>query len=480
MNAPTDIDWAGRHVLIVGDVMLDRYVYGDVERISPEAPIPVLRRTRETRVAGGAANVARNVVALGGRATLVGVVGRDPNGEVLSVLCEQAGIATALVRCDRMTTEKVRFVAGGQQLLRADGEEASALVGAQDALVGAARAAIAEADVVVLSDYAKGVLTADVLSRVIATARERDVPVVVDPKQKDFSLYRGATVVTPNRSEIRAAVGTDPADDDAAVRAGSLALSAAEARAVLVTRGADGMTLVERAGSHHLRSRAREVFDVSGAGDTVVACLALALAAGQPVASAAGLANAAAGVAVSKLGTATVGLDELREALSIAADAAVPACLESAVRAREVWRQRGLRVGFTNGCFDLLHPGHVHLLRAARAECDRLVVGLNSDASVTALKGPGRPVRDAHSRAAVLAALRSVDLVVTFDEPTPRRLVETLVPDVLVKGSDYAKHQVVGSDVVEAAGGEVVLVDLLEGHSTTRTVDAMTRLFEAS
>lgn len=468
-----NLDWDGRRVVVVGDVMLDRFVYGDVERVSPEAPIPVLRRTRETTLAGGAANVARNVVALGGKATIVGVIGKDGNGDIVERICREAGIASALVRTSRRTTEKTRFFAAGQQLLRADDEVASPITEAVDAVIEAAGRAMVTADIVVLSDYAKGVLSPAVLEEIIAVARARDIKVVVDPKQRDFAVYRGATVITPNRAELRQATGIDPADDAAAVAAGMAARTATDAAAVLVTRGADGMTLVEGEAAHHLRSQAREVFDVSGAGDTVVACLALAMANGVPLRQAAQMANAAASVVVGKLGTATVSRDELRVALLGTSDASVPTSLEGAVRVRRAWAAKGERVGFTNGCFDLLHPGHVHLLKRARETCDRLIVGLNSDASVTSLKGLGRPVRDAASRAAVLAALRSVDLVVVFEEQTPLRLIEALLPDVLIKGSDYRKHEVVGADVVEAAGGEVVLIDLLAGHSTTATVASL-------
>ena len=481
MTDLADLDWSGRHVLVVGDLMLDRFVYGEVNRISPEAPIPVLLRSRQTVVAGGAANVARNVVALGGRATLVGAVGRDLLAQELRRLCEEGGIATHFATSSRQTTEKTRFVAGGQHILRADAEDTAPLLDVEEAVCAGALEALDECDVLVLSDYAKGVLTPKVLARLIAAGRALHVPVVVDPKLADLSAYAGATVLTPNRRELAAATGREPHDDASAAAAGATARDLTGAEAILVTRGADGMTLVEASGASHLPSVAREVFDVSGAGDTVVACLALALAAGAPLRRSAEVANVAAGLVVSKLGTATVTREELAHALDGAMEGGVlAASWDAAVRVREAWRARALKVGFTNGCFDLLHPGHVHILRQAREACDRLIVGLNGDASVRALKGPERPVRDVRSRAEVLAALRMVDLVVAFEERTPRALIETLAPDVLVKGADYARDQVVGADVVEANGGRVVLVDLLEGHSTTATVEALRGLQRAS
>jgi D-beta-D-heptose 7-phosphate kinase/D-beta-D-heptose 1-phosphate adenosyltransferase len=421
-----------------------------------------------------AGNVACNIVALGGEAALVGLVGEDAAASELKGILDVAGIAHDLVASPRRTTVKVRFVARGQQLLRSDEEDPVSAEDCADSLTEVAERWIESCDAVVLSDYAKGVLTKSVIRRVIAATRAVGKPVVVDPKYRDLDRYAGATLVTPNRGEAAAATGVDPENDDTAVQAGLIARERSQAQAVLVTRGADGMTLVEGRVASHFRSTARQVFDVSGAGDTVVATLSLALSRGCSLEIATRLANAAAGIAVSKAGTATVSRAELIDDV-LTADAQMdgPTSLERAKRAVELWRSAGLRIGFTNGCFDLVHPGHIHLLQQAKSECDRLIVGINSDASVRQLKGPKRPIQDERSRAAVLANLRQVDLVVVFGEETPMTLIEAFKPDILLKGADYTREGVVGGDFVESYGGRVVLADLLKGHSTTATVRAM-------
>ncbi|MGE4219203.1 MAG: D-glycero-beta-D-manno-heptose-7-phosphate kinase [Alphaproteobacteria bacterium] len=467
-------------VLCVGDAMLDRFVEGRVDRISPEAPIPVFAVTSETSMPGGAGNVVRNLAALGAQATLVGTAGDDVAGTELDrLLAAETGASACLIKTKgRGTTIKTRFVAAGQQLLRADHETTAPLAaGDRQALVEAALAALDTAGVLVLSDYGKGVLSDDVIATLIDAARRRSVPVIVDPKGADYRRYRGASLVTPNRQELTLATGM-PARDDAAVLAAAGRLIAdCGIEAVLATRSEQGMTLVtadaEATSARHFPARARAVFDVSGAGDTVVAALAAGLAAGASLSLAAQLANTAAGIVVGKVGTAVAYPQEVLAAL---ADGG-PSMAESKFATRSAaadriaaWRRQGLRVSFTNGCFDLLHPGHVSLLHQARATADRLVVGLNSDASVRRLKGPQRPVQDEAARATVLASLAAVDLVVLFDEDTPLALIEGLRPDVLVKGADYTVEQVVGADSVMSWGGRVVLADLLPGHSTTATV----------
>ena len=470
---------AGLRILVLGDVMLDRYVYGAVTRMSPEAPIPVLAIEREMAMPGGAGNVALNIAALGGAAILVGLVGDDAAGaELRDLLARQRTAITTdlVVDAARPTTCKTRFVADRQQLLRADAEQAApAGAAVTDALLAAFRRHLAEADAVILSDYAKGVLSAELLKAAIAAARAADVPIVADPKSADFRRYNGVTVLTPNKGEAVAATGqVIAADIDAAVAAATALRTAFEVKAILITRGAAGMTLAERgAAVLHLPASAREVFDVSGAGDTVVATLALALAAKQTLADAARLANAAAGIAVGKIGTAGVRPDELRHALQAGRAHGIEAKIAGLDAAHEQvarWRARGERVAFTNGCFDLIHPGHVSLLAQARGAADRLVVGLNTDASVRRLKGPERPVQNELARATVMASLAAVDLVVLFDEDTPLDLIRLLRPDVLVKGADYRVDQVVGADVVQAYGGRVLLADLTPGQSTTGTI----------
>jgi len=466
----------GRRVLVVGDVMLDRYVVGEVRRISPEAPIPVLRRTGGSAVPGGAANVARNAAALGAHTVLVGTVGADAAGaELAALLGATPGLEPRLVCAPgRPTTVKTRFVSHGQQLLRLDEEESAETLPVAEDLIAGIEAALAEAEILVLSDYAKGVLSDSVLQAAIGAAKRRGVTVVADPKRPDFSAYRGVDVLTPNHAEAARASGISGADDASVAESGRHALDRAAAACVLVTRSEHGLTLVRRdAPPLHLPTHAQAVADVSGAGDTLVATFSLALAAGADAPQAAHLANLAAGIVVGKVGTAAVDHAELAVALRREKLDALDEKIADwpAAQARvAAWRRARLRVGFTNGCFDLIHPGHVRLLAAARAACDRLVVALNTDASVRRLKGANRPVQDEASRATVMAGMTSADLVVLFDEDTPEALIAALLPDVLLKGSDYTLDQVVGADIVLAHGGQVRLIPLEAGHSTTGTI----------
>jgi D-beta-D-heptose 7-phosphate kinase/D-beta-D-heptose 1-phosphate adenosyltransferase len=466
-------------VLCIGDLMLDEFVYGEVSRISPEAPTPVIACKRSELMVGGAGNVARNLVSLGTRCVFVGVVGSDDAGRALTdALAAHPLIERCLVvDAARHTTRKVRFVSEhhSTHLLRADWEVAAPVDAAiEDALIGHLKAALPQAGAVVLSDYAKGTLTPRVIRAAIDAANAAGKPVVVDPKGRDYSIYRGATMITPNRQELADATHR-VAQTDAEIAAAASGLRTAHgARAVIVTRSEDGMTLVDGHAPVHVPAYPVRVRDVSGAGDTVVAVIAAMLALGADFESAMRAANAAAAVVVGKRGTATVSAAELRARILPAATLAPEekivfdwALLDEHLSA---WKKQGLRVGFTNGCFDLLHPGHVKLLAAARAACDRLVVGLNGDASVTRLKGEGRPVQPAGARAEVLAALEAVDLVVIFDEDTPLKLIERVKPTVLVKGGDYTRETVVGHEIVEALGGEVILVDLVPGQSTTAMV----------
>ncbi|ABS63510.1 rfaE bifunctional protein [Parvibaculum lavamentivorans DS-1] len=464
-------------VALAGDVMLDRFVYGHVERISPEAPIPVLRVDEERAMPGGAGNVARNLAALGAEVTFLSAVGDDEAGADLKAALErEGGIEAALtVVPGRTTTQKTRFVAMSQQILRADRETTQPLDAASaERLLAALTSALKDRQVLVLSDYGKGVLTPAFARGAIAAARAAGIPVIVDPKGRDYSLYAGASVVTPNRKELGEATGAAVDTDEEIVAAARALMKAHDIGAVVVTRAQAGMSVITADGAvTHLKAEAREVFDVSGAGDTVVSTLAAALGTGLTLAEAAGLANSAAGIVVGKVGTAVVHQDELLAKLrerELSMLEAKVAGLKSAEDIVAGWRARGLTVGFTNGCFDLLHPGHVTLLERSRALCDRLVVGLNSDASVSRLKGPERPVQPDIARATVLAALASVDLVVIFEEDTPEALIKALRPDILVKGGDYTIDKIVGADFVQAHGGRVEIVDIVPGFSTTGTL----------
>ena len=469
-------------VLCIGDVMLDRFMHGQIERISPEAPIPIIHLTRTQEMLGGAGNVAHNIATLGGRALLVGLVGLDPLADTLRRLgAAIPGIETCFVASAmRPTICKTRFVASQQQVVRADEESRLPLQpGEEQDLLTAIAAHLSGASAVILSDYGKGVLSPGVITHVMAAARLLHVPVFVDPKSDDFGRYRGATCITPNLLELSQA-SKMAVDSEAAVEAAARrVLADADASAILATRSERGMMLIEADGAaHSVPARAREVFDVSGAGDTVIASMALAHASGLSLSQSMHIANAAAGVVVSKLGTATVTVNEVLHELENEDGLPTDKLLglrslasTQALVAR--WKGQGLRIGFTNGCFDIIHPGHISLLKAARAECDRLVVGLNTDASVSRLKGPTRPVNDLNSRAQVMAAIVYADCVVDFDEPTPLELIRLLVPDVLIKGADYRVEDVVGADIVQAAGGRVFLANLVPGQSTTAIVKRM-------
>jgi D-beta-D-heptose 7-phosphate kinase/D-beta-D-heptose 1-phosphate adenosyltransferase len=463
-------------VLVIGDVMLDRSVYGVVDRISPEAPVPVLVEERDTAAPGGAGNVVRNLTALGAAVAFIAVVGDDAAGSDLTGLIGgQSGVEPwLLVEGGRTTTVKTRFIARGQQVLRTDREQVTPIhPKLVDRLVRIAGDAMAATGVVLLSDYRKGLLSDGVPARLIAAARKVGRRVIADPNGADLAPYAGADLITLNRRELAEASQMAVAEDAAVVAAAEALRARHGFAAVLVTRGGEGMTLLDAAAVLHVPAEAMEVFDVSGAGDTVVATLAAALGGGLDLPTAMRLANTAAGIVVGKMGTAVARQADLAAALSPASGALrkiVPA--DTAAEHVERWRHAGLRSGFTNGVFDLLHPGHVHLLEQARASCDRLIVGVNSDASVQRLKGPGRPVQPEAARAAVLASLASVDLVCVFDDDTPEALIAALRPDLLVKGADDAPQQG-AADPVKTRGERVILADLLPGHSTTATVARM-------
>ena len=463
-------------VLVVGDVMLDRFVYARVSRISPEAPVPVLAVEREASSLGGAGNVARNIASLGGQATLIGGIGKDAAAARLDeLLAQDSRIRNALVSSDRArTTEKIRYIADQQQVMRSD-YETTWPQGDHGEILAVVRTAIPDHHVLVISDYAKGFLTPALVTELIALARAAGKPVIVDPKNASLAHYDGATVITPNKQEAANVTGGE-ADSDADVGACAQKILAnlPQLSAVMITRGPGGLSLLARGGEiAHIAARPRDVFDVSGAGDTVVAALALVLAAGGDLSTGAVLANVAAGVAVTMVGTAAVTADELAGELHAQQLENAERKIVSLDRAQEwlkLWRAKDRKIGFTNGCFDLVHPGHISLLRQARAKCDRLVVGLNSDASVKRLKGAGRPVQDEMARAIVLASLAMVDLVVIFGEDTPEKLIQALRPDVLVKGADYKREDVVGADFVSSHGGEVVLAELTPEQSTSSLI----------
>jgi D-beta-D-heptose 7-phosphate kinase/D-beta-D-heptose 1-phosphate adenosyltransferase len=467
-------------ILCVGDIMIDCFIKGKISRISPEAPIPVLHTQDEMVILGGAGNVVRNLEALGASVTFLSVVGDDREATSLETLLKTLPKVTFSLLKDktRTTTLKTRFIADNQQVLRTDREHISPIhESLEDKLINLFKQEISKHDLVILSDYAKGVLTPRGLQALIKEAKAHNKPVLIDPKGRDYTRYNGATLLTPNHHELIAAMGISSDSDKDLVEAAQKALKLYDLQAIIVTRGAQGMTLVKPSGSiEHLPTKALEVFDVSGAGDTVIATIAIALAAGATHSEATSLANTAAGIVVGKVGTAVVHPQELLEALHEKEIHGYEEKIVSRERAVEIvnlWKRRGQDVAFTNGCFDLLHPGHVSLLKQSKARANKLIIGLNTDHSVQRLKGPTRPVQQEIARAFVLSSLECVDLVVLFDEDTPLELIQDLKPDVLVKGADYTIDQVVGASFVQSYGGEVFLVNLIEGQSTTNIISKM-------
>lgn len=452
------MDFSGARILVIGDLFLDRFVYGDVVRISPEAPVPVLRETRRTSALGGAGNVAANAASLGAKVSLIGAAGTERAGREVCAIAARFGIDTsAMFRPDdHDTTVKTRYIAGHQQVLRVDEEVQWRLDGAE--VEARAAAAMKECDAVILSDYGKGVLNGWVPRKIINAARGVNIPVIADVRAADFQRFAHATYVTPNSRELSLSAGRRVVGDADVVETCRTLAARHSLKGVIATRSEQGMSVVTEAAAEHIRTTARQVFDVSGAGDTVVAVLACALVSGTGVVDAARLANRAAGIVVGKVGTAVVTPDELWPCAVERSDIA-----EKAAR----WREQGLRVGLANGCFDILHKGHVATLEFASDQCDRLIVGLNSDASVKRLKGDGRPVNSQNDRARVLLALGCVDDVVIFDEDTPADLISAVRPDVLIKGGDYEGEPIVGAE----SAGEVRIAPYVDGCSSTALIE---------
>lgn len=471
-------------VAVIGDVMLDCYMSGTVSRISPEAPVPVMRVTEERAVPGGAANVAANLASLGLGVNLVGLAGKDTaRDELIALLSRMGDIDCEGVAAleGRRTTRKLRIIGAHQQIVRVDHEDAVPCSEEMEAgFLDAVGHAIAAADVVILSDYGKGVCSDRAIHTVIEQSISAGKKVLVDPKRTELSAYQGAFIITPNRKELTDATGLPCETDEEAAFAVARAQEMCGAN-ILLTRSEKGMSFFPVEGTPiHLPTVAQDVFDVSGAGDTVVAVLAASIAAGMPIHDGMRMANHAAGIVVSKLGTASVTREELATALlaeSTTSDVHDGRLLDhdALTALRWAWAKENLTVGFANGCFDLIHPGHVSLIHQAAGSCDRLIMALNSDASVKRLKGPSRPIQDEAARAAVMGAIKGVAAVVIFDEETPLELIEALQPDVLVKGADYTIDRVVGADVVKRRGGRVVLAELSPGQSTSRLVAASGR-----
>jgi D-beta-D-heptose 7-phosphate kinase/D-beta-D-heptose 1-phosphate adenosyltransferase len=464
-------DFSSTRVVVAGDVMLDRYLFGSTGRISPEAPVPVVHVHETDDRPGGAANVAVNLATLGVNTRLVGVVGKDAAADSLKAIMAKRGISCDFAYAeDRPTITKTRVQSRGQQLIRLDEENVADMPG--DAMVDTVAKNLNGAGAVILSDYGKGAL-ADV-ARMIARCREADIPVLVDPKGTDFSKYRGASLLTPNQSEFEAVAGKCYSDEDLVDRARTM-MDNLDLEALLVTRSEKGMLLIETGASPlFLSTQAREVYDVTGAGDTVIATLAAALASGQNLASAAALANIAAGLVVRKIGVATVTPGELSAALHQRGQGGRGLVeLDTLLALVDESRGRNERIVMTNGCFDVLHAGHVAYLEEAKSLGDRLIVAVNDDDSVRRLKGESRPINALEDRLLVLAGLAAVDWVVAFAEDTPARLMKAVLPDVLVKGGDYKPEEIVGAKEVQQNGGEVRVLAFRDGHSSSRIIDRL-------
>ena len=471
LNTVKQFGSSKNHALVIGDVMLDRYLIGSVGRISPEAPVPIVLLNQQNERAGGAANVAANLALLGIKTHLIGCVGNDVEAHSLSKLIADAGIENNLISSKtRPTIAKTRVVSGHQQMMRLD-QESSAAFSAQEteALQANIHAALSDApSIVILSDYAKGLLSEQVCQQIISACSAQNIPVLVDPKGRDYRKYKGATALTPNKKETAEACDTSTSDVDLISKASQLKNSL-NLQFLAVTRGEEGITLIDQE-THHLPAIAKQVFDVSGAGDTVIATLAAGLINGLNPLDALQLANIAAAVVVGQVGTVPITQHDLLDALATqqSSEQAHKICdLSQLMTKVEAWKKQSQKIIFTNGCFDLLHAGHVTYLEAAKKRGDKLVLGLNTDRSVRAIKGPSRPVVHENDRARVLAALESVDAVILFDEDTPLNLINAIKPNIIAKGSDYSADQVVGGKEVQSWGGEIALIDLVEGRSTT-------------
>jgi D-beta-D-heptose 7-phosphate kinase / D-beta-D-heptose 1-phosphate adenosyltransferase len=473
--------WNSKRLMVVGDVMLDKYIWGEVGRISPEAPVPVVRAKDYSHHPGGAANVAMNLARLGAQTIVVGYTGADENGKLLLDALTSNGIVSHCVESpESPTVTKLRILGGKQQMLRLDSERVGPHSASdEERLLDIALKQLPGCDAIILSDYAKGVLTPAVCRSVIAAARSAGIPVLVDPKSTDFSRYAGATTICPNLGELSRATQIPVDDLDTLLEAGQQMVSRHDLEFLTATLSEKGIAMLRPGTRTFVPAVARQVFDVSGAGDTVIALLALCLASGLAPEIGLRLANIAAGIVVGKVGTVPVEKHELLAALNseiiLQADGKVITREELAMRVA-LWKQNGQRVVFTNGCFDLLHIGHITVLERARQLGDRLVVAINSDASVSALKGPERPIVNQAERARVLAALAAVDAVTIFDEQTPLQLIISTRPDILVKGGDYRPETVVGAKEIESWGGQVRIVPTVEGFSTTRLIEKLQRL----
>lgn len=463
-------------ILVVGDIILDKYIWGAVDRISPEAPVQVVNVQRENIALGGATNVAHNLAVIGCDVVMLGVIGDDDHGRLLKseLAAKSVRLDGVLIDRQRPTTTKTRVVAGNQQVVRIDHEVAENISQEiENQISGYLKKHIEEFDLIILSDYKKGVLTDNIILDILNLAKSHHVKTLVDPKRQDFAIYSGATVIKPNLKEAEIAVRRKLKTKDDAIEAIKEIQQNYNAESVILTRGKDGMIVIDKDSVEVIPVTAREVFDVTGAGDTVIAYLGLLIASGYSYVEAAKIANVAAGIAVSRVGTTTVTKEEVYHQLEEMTSGSKKILSPYEISALLPSLRHNKKIVFTNGCFDILHVGHITLLNKARKLGDKLIVGLNSDASIRRIKGEKRPIVSEAERAHILSAIESVDYVVIFDEDTPLELIKTIKPDILVKGSDYTLEKVIGHDIVESYGGRVALVDLVNGLSTTNIVESI-------
>jgi D-beta-D-heptose 7-phosphate kinase/D-beta-D-heptose 1-phosphate adenosyltransferase len=468
-------------VLCIGDVMLDRFIYGKVDRISPEAPIPIFKIESSNLMLGGAANVACNLSGLGATTHFIGVVGNDSAGKDVTKLIGEIPntVPNLITDQGRHTAIKTRFIASGQQMMRADDETVSGIKGSiKERVLTLAKSALNDCGAMVLADYGKGVFTPNIIQELIFLGKKAGVPIIIDPQGLDYSQYKGAFLITPNRKELSEATAQPTNSDDEIISAARKLIVEHKIGFVLATRSGDGMSLIDEKSYNTFAAEAREVFDVSGAGDTVAATITASLAAGVSLNDAVRLANVAAGIVVAKVGTAVAYASDIIDALhhqEFSSGELKIFSINSALDRTKVWREKGHKIGFTNGCFDLLHPGHISTINKAKAACDKLVIGLNSDESVKRLKGESRPIQSESARAQVLASLENVDAVIIFSESTPLKILETLKPEIFVKGADYTISDIPEAEIVQAYGGEIVLAEIKKGYSTTATVSKLNK-----
>lgn len=471
------INWlSNAKVLCIGDVMLDKFVYGDVERISPEAPIPVFNIKSDKFMLGGAGNVASNLSGLGAKTRFITVVGNDMAGNsIKELIATIPNITSTLIsEKERRTSIKTRYIAGGQQMMRTD-DETVALINknTRQRILKLAETALNNYNVLVIADYAKGIFSSDFTKQLIKLAKKAKIPIIVDPQGNNYKRYQGVDIVTPNRKELSLATSM-PANSDKQIKmAANKLISDHNIHSILATRSGDGMTLINSDSFVTYTAEAQEIFDVSGAGDTVVATISASLSAGIDLKQAVKLANISAGIVVAKAGTAVAYINDIMEKLEnreAQNDNIKILNIKSAVNRVKIWREQKLKIGFSNGCFDLLHPGHIATINAAKATCDKLIIGLNDDTSIKRLKGNQRPIQSQEIRAQILSSLTSVDAVVIFSEDTPIKILKNLKPDILIKGGDYKIKMLPEANTVKAYGGKIILTSILKGHSTTKTI----------